>query len=61
MWITSARTSDARYDPPMDDLEFADDSLPDDDVDVVVGMWRREWLNDGKPPPTPSDKGVNGG
>ena len=45
----------------MDDLEFADDSLPDDDVDVVVGMWRREWLNDGKPPPTPSDKGVNGG
>ena len=27
----------------MDELEFADDGLPDDDVDVVVGMWRY-WL-----------------
>lgn len=28
----------------VDELEFEPDTLPDDDLDIVAGMWWREWL-----------------
>lgn len=37
-----------------DELEFEPDTLPNDDPDIVAGMWRREWLRSQSGPPSAS-------